>query len=103
VIIFRPDRYRQPAAGTRTALPGPAPGLASGKEIHATCQTAAALRKWGWNKLSGNGSRRLRCWWITRAALAGWLAGCWCRWPLPLKRGRCASAPAVSGGHVVLL
>ncbi|HUY52703.1 MAG TPA: hypothetical protein VMV92_44550, partial [Streptosporangiaceae bacterium] len=47
VIIFRPDRYRQPAAGTRTARPGPAPGLASGKEIHATCQTTAALRKRG--------------------------------------------------------
>ena len=38
---------QQPAAGTRTALPGPAPGLASGKEITATCQTATALRKRG--------------------------------------------------------
>jgi len=55
VIIICPDRYQQPAAGPRTARPGPAPGLASGKEITATCQTAAAQRKRGWNKLNSYG------------------------------------------------
>src|SRR5260370_13739040 len=40
---------------------------------------------------------------VNHAGSVGWLAGWRCCWPVPLKRGWCASAPAVSGGHVVLL
>src|SRR5260370_31418120 len=40
---------------------------------------------------------------VNHAGSVGWLAGWRCGWPVALRRGWRASAPAGSGGHVVLL